>query len=177
MSNNLIMLIGDSITEGFDTGKYLPEFNIINNGVSADTTVECYSRILPEKFGQIPSKIFICIGTNDIAQNRNDDFILDNIEKINNKIRTLSSRSEIFLTSLFPTRFNELRTNDRILLFNKKLKKLSEKFGCFYFDIHDYFEDSEGNLKEIYTEDGLHLNANAYQKWAQILSEFLNRDS
>ena len=177
MDYGTIMLIGDSITYGFDTKKLLPKINIINNGVPADSTLECYGRIKAEWFEQKIDKIFICIGTNDFALDRDDDFILEQIKNIHQKLASLSKESRIYFTSIFPTRDNDLRPNDRIINFNKKLYNNTEELGCNYFDIHEFFEDSEGKLKEIYTEDGLHLNNTAYQKWAQILTEFLSKEA
>jgi lysophospholipase L1-like esterase len=81
-SNQLsIMLIGDSITEGFNTS-LLPQFRITNRGVSGDSTVEALERINPDWFNEKPDMIFICIGTNDIARGRTDEFIIQAVKQL-----------------------------------------------------------------------------------------------
>ncbi len=173
MDKGKILLIGDSITEGFELKKFLPEFDAINKGVSGDSTVECLKRINKKFLNGKPDKIFICIGTNDFARDRNDDTILENIKKIIEKILKISHFSKVYITSIFPTRFNSPRPNQRITNFNIKLKELSSKTGCSFFDIHDSFTDNLGMLKESYTNDGLHLNDTAYIKWAEVLKSLL----
>lgn len=168
----VIMLIGDSITEGFDVNKLLPELSIINKGVSGDSTVETYNRIEKEWFILKPHKIFICIGTNDIARGRDDEFIILNIKKIVEKLRINSPKSDIIITSLFPTRNNPERSNERINNLNLKLRSFSDSESMKYLDMNQHFKDDQGKLKKEYSLDGLHLNEAAYKQWAIKLLEF-----
>lgn len=166
------MLIGDSITEGFDVNKLLPELGIINKGVSGDSTVETYNRIEKEWFILKPHMIFICIGTNDIARGRDDEFIILNIKKIVEKLKINSPESDIIITSLFPTRNNPERSNERINNLNLKLRLFSNSESLKYFDLNQHFKDDEGKLKKEYSLDGLHLNEAAYKQWTIKLFEF-----
>lgn len=175
MTPSHVVLIGDSITEGFDTARYFPEGNISNRGVSGDSTEECLERISDEWLQPQPSTVFVCIGTNDLARERSDQFILENIRLIVEKIRRFS-RSSIFLTTLFPTRENPPRPNDRIRGFNKKLESLADELGCRFYDLHRHCTDNEGNLKEEFTDDGLHLTAAAYRRWSELLSGTLREN-
>jgi lysophospholipase L1-like esterase len=168
-------MIGDSITEGFDTRQYIPDVNISNRGVSGDSTVECLHRITEEWFRRQPAAVFLCIGTNDLARDRSDQFILDNIRSIVEQIRNYSQAS-IYLTTLFPTRENPPRPNDRIRGFNTELEKLSAELGCRFYDLYRHFTDGEGNLKGEFTDDGLHLTAAAYRRWSELLSETLRQN-
>ncbi len=169
MKNENILLIGDSITEGFNTSRFLSGLKVINKGVSGDSTVECLQRIEKNWFEDKPGLIFICIGTNDFARDRSDEIILENISGVIIKVKTYSRVSNIVITSLFPTRDNPPRPNSRINLFNKKLKELSAENNCLFFDLHKDFIDPEGNLKAEFTEDGLHLTEPAYKHWAEKL--------
>ncbi len=93
-----LMLIGDSITAGFDTAGSFPEDRVINKGVDGDSTVECLARIGEEWFLTPVDAVCICIGTNDIAQGRTDDAILATIERIVGRTlcaRTIGSRSSM----------------------------------------------------------------------------------
>ena len=164
-----IILIGDSITEGFNVRQLLKERNILNYGVSGDSTVECLERISDHWFGRRPERVYICIGTNDLVRDRTDQEILGNIRSIVDHVRRSSPGSSVELTSLFPTRENPPRPNDRIRGFNAGLKQLSVELQTGYFDLHHHFADERGDLKKEFTEDGLHLTEAAYERWAEIL--------
>jgi lysophospholipase L1-like esterase len=172
MTTPPIVLIGDSITEGFDTSRYFLEGNISNRGVSGDSTEECLERISEEWFREHPSAVFLCIGTNDLARERSDRFILENIRTIVEKIRRFS-RAPIYLTTLFPTRENPPRPNERIRGFNRELEKLAAESDCRFYDLHRHFTDEEGSLRAEFTDDGLHLTAAAYRRWSELLSDTL----
>ncbi len=173
MNTENILMLGDSITDMYETDKYLPNLKIINKGVSGDSTEECLERITPEIFHPMPSKIFLCIGTNDFARDRSDNFVLENIIKIISKLRSYTNSSSIILTTIFPTRDNELRPNSRIVDFNKKLEELALKQNCNFFNLHKSFIDDAGKLKKEFTEDGLHLTDSAYKVWSNELMNYL----
>jgi lysophospholipase L1-like esterase len=173
MKTNTVVMIGDSITEGFNTKKYFPNDIVVNKGVSGDSTVECLDRISSAWFTPVPNLVFICIGTNDFARDRTDQFVLTNTKTIIEKVRQFAPESKIFLTSIFPTRENAPRPNERITDYNRQLKKLSDNLGILYFDIHSHFVDEEGMLKKEFTEDGLHLTEEGYKNWSNVLSALL----
>jgi lysophospholipase L1-like esterase len=175
MIRSSILLIGDSITAGFDTIQFLPKWPIRNEGISGDSSVECLERISADWFEPPPVKVFLCIGTNDLARSRTDEEILRNVQKIVEKIRSFSKGSIVYLTTLFPTWNNEPRPNQRIRTFNKKLEELSRSLECSFFDIHTAFTDGSGDLHTEFTDDGLHLTKKAYSTWANILSAFLEK--
>lgn len=175
-SERSILMMGDSITEGFDTQRLLHRWNITNRGVSGDSTEECIGRIRPEWFTPAPSRVYLCIGTNDIVRDRDDATIVTGIERIVECIR-LFAQPEIHLTSIFPTRGNEPRPNERIRALNKAIEALAERKGCRYFDIHARFTDGAGDLQQAFTDDGLHLTEVAYRLWSALLDEELQRDA
>ena len=168
-----ILLIGDSITEGFNTDIFLPELNITNRGVSGDSTQETLKRISSDWFKPEPNFIFICIGTNDFARGRDDDFILEGINSIIEKIRIFTVSSKIVIISIFPTRNNPERLNKRIVNFNLKLQNLVISKNIIFFNLNEHFADIEGLLINEFTDDGLHLNNDAYKYWAVKLFEFI----
>ncbi len=172
MSKN-ILLIGDSITEGFDTTKLLNEFNISNRGISGLGTEDIFEYMNEKWFTEKPELIFICIGTNDFAREIDDVTILSSIEKICNQCFEYSKSANIILTTIFPTRNNEPRPNNRIVDFNRQLKLLADKIDCSFFDLHKYFIDAAGMLKSEYTDDGLHLTFLAYEKWADEFRNYI----
>jgi lysophospholipase L1-like esterase len=168
-----VVMIGDSITAGFDTKRYFLEDIIINYGVSGDSTVECLERINKEWFNTQPEAIFLCIGTNDLARERTDDFILANIQNIVGSIRHFAGGSTIYITSIFPTRENEPRPNERINKLNNKIEQQSVELGCTFFNLHEHFTDALGMLRKEFTDDGLHLTDEGYSQWSNVLTKLM----
>ncbi|MEH0153081.1 GDSL-type esterase/lipase family protein [Limibacter armeniacum] len=170
-----ILMLGDSITDGFDTGKLLLNWDVNNQGVSGDSTHECAGRINGSWFNDIPyDYIFLCIGTNDLARYRHDDEILEWISHIYDKVRRHTKKGKFVFISLFPTRDNEPRPNDRIDGLNQKLHQLAEELRASYFDLNPYFKDESGRLKAEFTDDGLHLTDEGYQCWTGVLKVFIS---
>lgn len=171
------LFIGDSITAAFDVKSFFNEYNFVNKAVSGDSTLECIERIEPSYFTSHHSYIFVCIGTNDIARERTDSEISHNISKIILELKAGAPNAQIVLTSIFPTRNNEPRPNTRILKLNERLLQLSNDMKILFFNLHPHFTDAEGKLASEFTEDGLHLTAAAYRKWADELIVFLKSHS
>lgn len=174
MHDKRILLIGDSITEGFDTRKLLSEFNIVNKGISGNNSSDLLARLRPDVINHNPDFVFILIGTNDLAQGFTDEEILKNIALILKTITNQLKVCKVFLTSILPTRNNEPRPNRRINILNTHLKLLAEKLEGDYLDLNKMFCDEDGQLKSDFTEDGLHLNDKAYELWANYFRTYLN---
>jgi len=174
MHNKKILLMGDSITAGFDTQALLSEFSIINKGLSANNSTHLLKRLERDLLASYPDIIFILIGTNDIAAGFTDTEILSNINSILEITSEKLSKSKIFITSILPTRNNELRPNERIRELNKKIQLIAEKLKVNYLNLYSNFVDEKGQLIIDLTDDGLHLNEKAYLKWADFLRKLLN---
>ncbi|SHL93653.1 GDSL-type esterase/lipase family protein [Hymenobacter psychrotolerans] len=172
------LLLGDSLTAGFDVTRLLPELAIRNEGVSGDSTVELLERLRPDWLLTPGLRaVFVCIGTNDLARDRTDHFILQQITRLVAALRPAAGPARpIYLTSLFPTRDNEPRPNPRIVGFNRQLALLATQLGTRFLNLHPHFADAAGQLYACYTEDGLHLTEAAYAQWARLLQATIDAD-
>lgn len=173
MSYKRILLIGDSITEGFDTDTLLPEYKIINKGISGNNSSDLLKRLKPDVINQNPDFVFILIGTNDLAQGFSDEEILNNIKLMIQTIAHNLNDCKVFLASILPTRNNDPRPNRRIRALNSRLKNIAEKLKAEYLELSVLFCDEDGDLRFDLTEDGLHLNNKAYEIWADYLRTYL----
>jgi len=171
-----LLFIGDSITEGFNTDRYLDSYLTTNIGVSGDSTLECIERIESFNSKETYDYVFVCIGTNDLARERTDEFIMEHIKIIINLIQTTISYSNIVLTSLFPTHENLPRPNDRIRNLNEKMNNFASSEKIMFLNLNPFFSDVAGSLKANFTEDGLHLNEDAYSYWANKLKDYINNN-
>jgi lysophospholipase L1-like esterase len=168
-----IILIGDSITEAFPVNELLSDFNIFNKGIYGDNTNGVYNRLTIDVINEYPEYVFILIGTNDFALEKTDAQIVDTIHLILDKLCTTLVISEIYLTSILPTRNISNRPNDRINSINKSLNIMSQNFGIHYFDLAGFFKDEKGELQYDLTTDGLHISDKGYKLWAEVLKNKL----
>jgi len=168
------LFIGDSITEGFNLEHYFPGNNMSNQGISGYSSGEVLNAMNENWLAMAPDMVFICLGTNDLARNIDVPEILGNLEKLVNDVRMNNKVScRIFLTSLFPTRHNPPRPNPLIRKFNVALHQLAEQLDCEYLHLNSFFCDENGMLKREFTQDGLHLNNDAYKIWTDLIRNLI----
>ena len=165
------LFIGDSITEGFPVQELLPQKHVFNRGISGTTSGEILEYLDSDWLKGNPDRIFICLGTNDLARGIDDDTIVANLSNIIVKTLSLGKRKDMrfYLTSLFPTRKNPQRPNLRIFHLNTRIHLLAEYHRQNYLHLNVFFQDETGSLQASFTDDGLHLNRSGYKLWADLL--------
>lgn len=179
-TENEIIFLGNSITEGGDWRKLFPNKNVINRGISGDVTDGILFR-LDEVTSSQPEKVFLLIGTNDLARGRSMDKVVENTKKIIKQIKRQSPDTKIYLQSIMPVnpemgeKFSGHKNNhQKIMATNKRLKALAKVEQVTYIDLHRPMRNSKKYMKSKYTDDGLHLSEQGYQKWKSILDQYVN---
>lgn len=163
-----VLLIGDSLIEGFDWQNRLDRCHVANLGVPGVMTSDVYAS-LDETKRVYPHAdiIMVMVGTNDILTG-NYDFI-HTLKKICVQLLHDYPASDVLVTSIFPIELPHLPYNT-ILSLNRHIEALTMKTGCCYLDIHSRFENSE---KPIFEEDGVHITSDAYEIWCRSLLEHI----
>lgn len=173
-----IIFLGNSITDGCNWTELFQDLRVKNRGISGDVTEGILNR-LDEVTESHPSKIFIMIGINDLARGMSKKEILDNYKIIVDRILKASPKTQIYIESLLPVnekygRFKDHYSKaDSIVSLNNNLENLAKEKGQTYVDLYSSFVDSEGKLKDKFTEDGLHLNGKAYQLWKSLVEKYV----
>lgn len=175
-----IVFLGDSITSRYDLNKYFPNYNVYNSGIAGNMTKDILENMENRVFAYNPTKVFILIGTNDLVYSGLDnDGIKNNIEEIINKIYEKNSNIKIYMESIYPVNNSinkeivETRTNENIKDLNNKIEKICNN-KCTYINMYDNLTDKNGNMKRIYTVDGLHLNKIGYKVITNKLIKYLD---
>ena len=179
-----IVFFGDSITNKYKVEEFFSNTYVINSGISGDKSEDLLNR-MNDVYKYNPSKVFILIGINDLNNGIKEDEILNNIQKIINGIKTNRMHSKIYIESVYPINrdvfnekdysFNEDISNDTIKEFNKKLKKLCKENDITYINVYDSLLDDNGNLKDVYTLEGLHLNDLGYFKVTSTINKYIKK--
>jgi lysophospholipase L1-like esterase len=170
-----IIFLGNSITAGVDWNELLQNAYVRNRGISGDITFGLLDRLDEITKGK-PARIFILIGINDISRNIPDSIILGNYQRMIDRIQSESPATKIFLQTILPVNNDfpvkaQFNKDEHIAYVNQELKKMAEKEKIRIINLHKEFLGDDNKLEKKFTYDGLHLNAEGYKHWAEILNK------
>jgi lysophospholipase L1-like esterase len=168
-NNRLSVMVGDSLSMWFPKDK-LPSGKLwLNQGISGDTSTGVLKRL--SAFSKTrPDVIYLMAGINDLRKGASDETILRNHRRIIRRLRDDHPLTQIVVQSILPTRLPTI-TNNRIRKINQKIAIIAKQEGANYLNIHTWFTDFEGNLRQDLTTDGLHLSLNGYEVWQSAIQQ------
>lgn len=187
-----ILMVGSSLMDNFPINELQQDFGInkiiYNRGISGYVTTELLTSMEECIFELEPSKIFINIGTNDIAsaEYKVEDLI-SNYTNILSQIKERLPNCEVYVMAYYPINpkadyglavedkkaMFKTRTNENIILANKAVQNLATELDYKYIDVNEGLTDEEGNLKENFSIEGLHMWPNAYAIILNNLKKYL----
>lgn len=177
-----LLMIGDSITHGWETGgkavweKYYAKRNALNIGFSGDRTEQVLWRFDHGAIDGIsPKAAVVMIGTNNTGHRQDDpDETAAGIKAILDQLGKKSPKTKVLLLAIFPrgaSADDELRRiNDQI---NERISKFADNKRIFYLDVSDKFLNDDGSLPKSIMPDLLHPNAEGYEIWAKAMEPTL----
>jgi lysophospholipase L1-like esterase len=175
-TNDSIIFLGDSLTDEGEWVELLGNTNIINRGISGDTTRRILNR-LDRIIQTKPKQIFLMIGINDfVNEKKSIEQVLDKYKIILEELQNKIPQTEVFIQSVLPVNNNLtyfLQDNQKIIKFNSELKELATEFNYQYIDVFSHLADSENQLDVKYTTDGVHLNGKAYLIWKEAVKKYV----
>jgi lysophospholipase L1-like esterase len=169
-----VVLVGDSITEGFDVKTYFPGRRIVNRGIGADVIGNelppedkrgVLKRMDESFFNCAATDVFLLIGINDLGASHSSEAVAAGYRQILEQVKSKAPLIRLHVQSLLPTRDTYAKHNPAINDVNHRLQKLAAEFGYDYIDLHSLMSDDQGELKKEFTSDGLHINSGAYNIW------------
>ena len=178
-----VVLVGDSITEGFSIPKFFPGRRVLNRGISgdvignnmpADDPRGLLQRLDDSIFDSAPSEAFLLIGINDLQNGRSLEAMKEGYRQVLTRIRERMPLLRLHVQSLLPTSGKQAGLNPKILEFNRWLKQTAPEFSCDYVDLHSLVENEQGELRSDVTSDGLHLNDDGYKIWSAKILDILH---
>lgn len=174
-----IVFLGNSITDGGEWSELLGNPRIKNRGISGDRTSWMLDRLDPIVGGQ-PRKLFLLIGTNDLAADVSAAEVIANIRKIVERFQRESPRTKLYVQSVFPVNdsFKKFaakhgRHDADIVAVNEGLQALCAEKGIVYIDLWTLLADSDGKLRSDLTNDGLHLMGEGYVVWRDAVRPYV----
>jgi len=180
-TENEIIFLGNSITEGGNWAEMFPNVNAVNRGISGDVSDGILHR-LEEITSSKPKKVFLMIGTNDLARSKSVDYVVKNTALILAQIKSESPRTQIYLQNVLPynptvgKNFSGHKSNQqKVVVLNRLLKKLARKNKVKLINTHKKFRNRKGLLIKEYTYDGLHLSDQGYKHWTKVLYKYVHQ--
>jgi lysophospholipase L1-like esterase/acetyl esterase/lipase len=183
MRKKRIVLIGDSITEGWESQdpSFFAEQGFVGRGIGGQTSGQVLLRFRQDVVDLQPETVVINIGINDIAENNgpyNEDFTFGNIASMcevahANKIKVVLS--SVLPASEFPWRRELGDPSQKVVALNARLRAYAAAHKHTWLDYHFAMRNEKNGLDKSLAEDGVHPTAKAYQMMARELLQVLKK--
>lgn len=173
---DVILFTGSSSIRGWkDMQSAFPGYNIVNRGFGGSETSDLLyyfdKLILPYK----PKQIFIYEGDNDLNSGKSVEQILTTSDSLLGMIRkNVSEKVPVFFISPKPS-IARWHLKEKYEHYNQQLKAwTANRKYVTYVDVWTPSLGPDGIvLKDIFLEDGLHLNSKGYAIWANAIGKFI----
>lgn len=163
------IMLGDSITAMGPWNDLLNNKDIVNRGISADTTLAILSRLntLPKIHAR---RVFLMIGINDLRAGATIGTTFNNYVKIVESLQSMGLEVIIQSTLRCNLEFAICKnSNYKVDIFNQFLRTYSKSAGIKFIELNTILANGPRGLRKEYTVDGLHLNMLGYEKWTREL--------
>jgi lysophospholipase L1-like esterase len=202
---NLIVFMGDSITDFWRLDQSFPGKPYVNRGIGGQTTPQMLVRMYPDVIDLKPAAMIVLAGTNDIARNTGPmtaELIEENIMAMTELAQHHAIK--VILCSVLPVsdypflkqqsaggappaaagpgrgplprvRMTDGRPPADILKLNAWMKDYAARANAIYVDYFTPLVDEKGWLKDGFSEDGLHPNAEGYNIMTPIAAAAIEK--
>lgn len=178
-----LVCFGDSLTarhEGKDNPRLtekislqLPNYRVVNAGVSANTTKDALRRIEKDVLTYRPDLVTVLFGSNDAAVHKK--VALNTYEENLIKITQLIGPDKTILITPPPVdeKLQPNRKNSELAKYADAVKRVSDETGSYLIDFYTELY-SRTNYKELLVgilNDGLHFGEAGYDILANLITE------
>ena len=177
-----LLLIGDSITQGWDDegrriwDAYYGRRRAVNLGFSSDHTEHVLWRLNHGEIDGIAPKLaVVMIGTNNTgARHDPPEETAKGIQAILTILRTRLPVTKVLLLGVFPRSASENDPFRRLnAAINDRLRAYADNQQVFFLDLSRHFLDDRGRLSQDLMPDYLHLSGHGYQVWAEGMEDMI----
>lgn len=173
--NRIVFTGSSSIRLWVDFKSYFPNYNVINTGFGGSETSDLlyFKETLINQFN--PKQGFIYEGDNDLNSGKSPISILADLSQLVNMLLDDGVESVVIIAPKPSLARWELKEKYEVL--NTSLKSMA------YLSPNIQFADvwqpmnADGSLKkDIFIEDGLHMNKKGYDLWTKVIEPLLLKE-
>lgn len=175
LTNNGILFTGSSSIRMWNTlVKDMHPMPVLNRGFGGATIPEVLHFSGKYLFQHNPQIIVFYCGENDIAEGQTPETVLGSFKTFAKIIETRLPNSKLVFISMKPS-IARWELWDKYKIGNELIQKfISGKSNMLYVDAGETMLTADGNVKkDIFIEDGLHMNAKGYEGWTQQMKPIL----
>jgi lysophospholipase L1-like esterase len=158
-----------------DLKTYFPDHNVLNRGFGGSQMKDLLYFFDKLVVPYNPRMIFIYEGDNDLASKKSPDEIIATADSILTLIRSkVSKKVKVAFIAAKPS-VARWELKDRYIEFNSKLKTwTAAKKNVLFVDVWTPMLDANGAVqKDLFIDDGLHMNKKGYDIWAKEVGKFM----
>jgi lysophospholipase L1-like esterase len=136
---------------------------VVNAGVNGESTEGMLWRFSLAVIAEKPDAVIVWGGINDLGAARNPEQVMGNLAKLYESCREIGATP--VACTLTPTR----RTSPNMRRLNDMISAHASEKGLILADLFPGLADTEGNLRQEYSDDGAHLTQAGYRRVAEII--------
>jgi lysophospholipase L1-like esterase len=158
-----------------DLKTYFPDHNVLNRGFGGSQMKDLLYFFDKLVVPYNPRMIFIYEGDNDLASKKSPDEIIATADSILTLIRSkVSKKVKVAFIAAKPS-VARWQLKDRYIEFNSKLKTwTATKRNVLFVDVWTPMLDANGAVqKDLFIDDGLHMNKKGYDIWAKEVGKYM----
>lgn len=169
-----VAMIGDSLTVHGMWNEFWHDLSVANRGIGSDISEGLLAR-LDTVTALSPGKVFVMIGTNDVARGLAEEETVGNMEAIVEGLSDALPESEIYLQSVLP---RTSRYAEEIQSLNASLKSMVERLAdggvdVAWVDLYLLYVDADGDPdSDLFASDGYHMSGKGYRTWRNAIEPF-----
>jgi acyl-CoA thioesterase-1 len=179
-----IVFMGDSITDAWRLNEYFPGRELVNRGISGQSTNHLLGRFHQDVLSLAPRGVVILAGTNDISGSISLNQIEENLTMMGDLARAYGIK--VAMASLLPVSdyhkdvdpSNErtvMRPLANIQALNRWIEGHCKSEGFVYVNYYAVVVDSTGQLQGDLSDDGLHPNAKGYRVMSPVAEDAVKK--
>ncbi len=173
---NEIVFVGSSTMRMWKTAEAFPDLKVINRGFGgsqiSDAVKYADRIILPYK----PRIVVVFAGGNDINVGKAPEQVAEDFKSLAGKIHAALPKTKVYYISLFPN-VKRREQDAKCVKVNELIQaflKTDERLG--YIDTAKVMRAADGGPRpELLSDDGLHMNADGYKLWNEIVGAVLRK--
>jgi lysophospholipase L1-like esterase len=169
-----ILFVGSSSMRLWSTALAFPDKPVINRGFGGselsdviyyfDQVIKPYS----------PRKILLYAGDNDVGNGKSAVQVFEDYKELVALLRANLPGSELIFISIKPSKFRWDKWPIMVDA-NRMVRNYAAKHPDLdYADLAAPLLDDDGMPKDVFADDGLHLNEQGYLLWQEALAPFLD---